>query len=76
MKMSNKVYDVLKWTATVVLPACAALYAGLSMLWGFPYGEQIVGTIALVETFLGSLLQISNAKYRKENTTNKESETE
>jgi hypothetical protein len=65
MKMSNKVYDGLKWIVTVVLPAIAALYTALSGIWGFPYGEQIVGTIVAVETFLGVVLQVSNAKYKK-----------
>lgn len=65
MKLPNKVYDVLKWFAMVVLPATAALYSGLAGIWGFPYGEQIVGTIVVVETFLGTLLQISNAQYKK-----------
>lgn len=65
MKMTNKVYDVLKWIAMVVLPAIATLYAALSGIWGFPYGEQIVGTIVAAETFLGALLQISNAQYKK-----------
>lgn len=65
MKMSNKTYDVLKWIAMVVLPAIATLYAALSGIWGFPYGEQIVGTIVAVETFLGAVLQITNAQYKK-----------
>lgn len=65
MKMSNKVYDVMKWIAMVCLPAIATLYAALSGIWGFPYGEQIVGTIVAVETCLGALLQISNAQYKK-----------
>ncbi len=65
MKMSNKTYDVLKWIAMVVLPAIATLYAALSGIWGFPYGEQIVGTIVAVETFIGAVLQISNAQYKK-----------
>lgn len=65
MKMSNKVYDVLKWFAMIVLPAIAALYSALAGIWGFPYGEQIVGTIVAVDTFLGAVLQISNAQYKK-----------
>lgn len=65
MKMSNKTYDVLKWIAMVVLPAIATLYAALSGIWGFPYGEQIVGTIVAAETFIGTVLQISNAQYKK-----------
>lgn len=66
MKMSNKVYDVMKWIVMIVLPAIGGLYFGLSNIWGFPYGEEIVGTIALVETFLGSVLMISNTKYNKQ----------
>lgn len=68
MKMSNKVYDVMKWIVMIVLPATGSLYFGLSNIWGLPYGEEIVGTIALVETFLGSVLMISNAKYNKQET--------
>ena len=30
MKMSNKVYDVLKWLTVVVLPALATFYSLLS----------------------------------------------
>lgn len=67
MKMSNKVYDVLKWIAMVVLPAIGTLYFALSGIWGFPYGEQVVGTLVAVETFIGTVLQISNAQYKKTN---------
>ena len=61
--MSNKVYDILKFIAQIVLPALATLYAALAGLWGFPYAEQIVGTIAAVDTFLGAILKISSDKY-------------
>lgn len=63
--MSNKVYNVLKWIAMVCLPAIATLYLALSGIWGFPYGEEIVGTITAVDTFLGVLLGISTAQYNK-----------
>lgn len=66
--MSNKVYDILKWVALVVLPAIATLYFALSGIWGLPYGEQIVGTITAIDTFLGALLGISSINYIKENT--------
>ena len=65
MKMNDKTYDVLKWIAMIVLPAVATLYFTLASIWGLPYGEQIVGTITAVDTFLGALLGISNAKYKK-----------
>ena len=65
--MNNKVYDVLKWIAQLLLPALGTLYAALSGIWGFPYGEQVVGTILAVDTFLGAILGISNANYKKIN---------
>lgn len=65
--MSNKVYDILKYIAQIVLPALATLYFALSAIWGFPYGEQIVGTITAIDAFLGALLGISTAQYKKKN---------
>lgn len=62
--LSNKQYDILKWVALVLLPACGTLYFTLAGIWGFPYGEQIVGTITAVDTFLGVLLGISNKQYK------------
>lgn len=67
MKMSNKTYDILVWIAQIVLPAVGMLYAALATIWGFPYGEQIVGTITAVDTFLGAILKISNNQYKKAN---------
>lgn len=63
--MSNKLYDVLKYIAQIVLPAIATLYFALSQIWGLPFGEEIVGTITAVDCFLGALLGISTAQYRK-----------
>lgn len=63
--MSNKTYDILKWIALVVLPALATLYLALSGIWGLPYGDQIVGTITAIDTFLGALLGISSINYAK-----------
>lgn len=63
--MSNKTYDVLKWIAQIALPAAGTLYAALAGIWGFPYGEEIVGSIMAVDAFLGALLQISTAQYKK-----------
>ena len=65
MKMSNKLYNVIKWIAQIFLPAVGTLYFGLSGIWGFPYAEQVVGTITVVDTFLGVLLGISTYNYNK-----------
>lgn len=63
--MSNKVYDALKWIAMYLLPALGTLYFALASIWGLPYGEQIVGTITAIDTFLGVILGISTAQYNK-----------
>lgn len=64
--MTNKMYDILKFVAQIVLPAVGTLYSALAGIWGFPYGEQIVGTIVAVDAFLGALLGISSVKYYKD----------
>lgn len=66
MKMNNKVYDTLKWIAQYFLPAVGTLYFGLAGIWNLPYGEEVVGTITAVDTFLGVLLGIASASYHKE----------
>ena len=63
--MSNKTYDVLKWIAQILLPALGTLYFALASIWGFPYAEQIVGTITAIDAFLGIILGISTAQYLK-----------
>lgn len=63
--MSNKVYDVLKWIAMVALPAIGTLYFALAGIWGFPYAEEVVGTITAVDTFLGVVLNVASAQYNK-----------
>lgn len=65
MNMSNKTYDILKWIAQLLLPALGTLYFALAAIWGFPYGEQIVGTITAIDTFLGTILHISSNKYNE-----------
>ena len=54
--MTNKIYDILKFIAQIVLPALGTLYFALAAIWGFPYGEQVVGTITAVDAFLGAVL--------------------
>lgn len=65
--MSNKVFDALKFICQIILPAMGTLYFALAGIWGFPYGEQIVGTITAVDTFLGVILGISTIDYNRKN---------
>jgi hypothetical protein len=68
--LSNKFFDVLYWIAQIGLPALGTLYFALASIWNLPYGQQVVGTIALLDTFLGILLGINTAKYDKYKDTN------
>lgn len=65
MKMSNKVYDILKWIAQIALPAVGVFYTTIASIWGFGGVEAVTGTILAVDTLLGALLQISNSNYKK-----------
>lgn len=65
MKMANNVYDILKYIAQIVLPAIGTLWYALATIWGWPYVEEILGTITAIDAFLGVLLKISSDKYYK-----------
>jgi len=66
LKMSNETYDILKFIAQILLPAIGTLYFALATIWGFPYGEQIVGTVTAIDAFLGTCLGISTKNYKEE----------
>lgn len=65
MQFNDKAYNTIKWIAQLVLPAAGTLYFALSQIWGFPYGEEIVGTITAIDVFLGALIGISTVQYNK-----------
>ena len=66
MKMSNRIYDLLKWIAMILLPAIGTLDLALAGIWELPYAKQVVGTVTAVDTFLGALLGIASAQYSRE----------
>ena len=66
MRMSNETYAFWKRINRYVLPALGALYFGLTKIWGLPYGAEIEGTIALVNTFLAAVLKVSTDTYNAE----------
>lgn len=67
MKLSNKLFDILKWVAIIFLPALSTLVAVIFPIWGFPYGDQIAKTITALATFLGAILCVSSIQYKKQN---------
>lgn len=63
--MSNKVYDLLKWVAQILLPAIGTLYYALAKIWNLPCPAEVVGTITAIDAFLGAVLGISSVSYNK-----------
>lgn len=59
--LPDRVYDVIKFIVTVVMPALTVLYVGLAGIWGFPYADEIARTEAVIYTFLCAVIGISTA---------------
>lgn len=64
MKMSNNLYNILKWIVITVSPALCAMITGFGVLYGFD-SAIIVGTISLITTFVGAIIGISSINYSK-----------
>lgn len=67
MKMSNKLYDILKWVALVALDAVGYFYQELANVWSLPYGDEVFKTCVALSIFIGALIGVSSAKYKKDN---------
>lgn len=63
IKLSNKVYDTLKFLVTIGFPASAACYCGLAKIYGWPYASEVAQTSAVICTFIGTLIGISSVNY-------------
>ena len=66
MKLSNRMYDVLKWVCLVLIPAFNVLLSVLDKAWnwGLPV-EQIITSTSAVAAFLGAIIGFSTAEYNK-----------
>ena len=65
MIFSNKVYDILKWIAQILLPALITLFGTIGSAVGFEKTDIIITIAIAVDTFLGTLLGISSSAYKK-----------
>lgn len=66
MKLSDTLYNWLKWITLICIPALATFYVALSGVWGWPYADEVAKTATAACTLLGALLGISTATYYKE----------
>ena len=65
LQLSNSVYNKAKFVVQIVFPALIVLYSTLSEIWQFPKVQEVVGTIGALGLFLGVVLGISTASYRR-----------
>lgn len=65
MKLSNKVYDILKWIALVALPALTAFYGVVGATCDIPYTQEVLTIAVAFDTMLGTMLGVSSNKYKK-----------
>lgn len=72
---NDKIYDILKWIATVVLPALSTLILAIGQIWDLTvYTVPIGATVAAIAAFLGAILGIGSIKYKLLNTPDAEME--
>lgn len=64
--MSNKTYDILKWISLVFLPAFTTLYGVIGTTCNIPYTQETLTIMVAFDTFLGTILGISNVNYKKD----------
>ena len=65
MKLSNRIYNILKWICLICLPALAVFYFTLAKIWGLPYEAEIPATINAIAVLIGALIGISQINYNK-----------
>lgn len=65
MKMSNKLYDTLKWLCLIGIPTVTTFYVTLDSIFGWGLGDIVAKVSAAVCTLLGTLLGISSKRYYK-----------
>lgn len=63
---TNKTYDIMskiqRW-----LPSLGVFYLALAKIWGLPLGNEINQTVVALAALLAATLEISSARYYKEN---------
>lgn len=65
MKLSDRVYDCIKWLVCICLPALTTAYVGLDKLFAWGYAAEVAQVSAIICTLLGALIGISSAQYYK-----------
>ena len=62
MKLPDNVYNILKWSCLIAVPALITLISTLGTIYGHDM-TTVTATIGAIATFVGALIGISNSKY-------------
>ena len=63
MQISNRTYDILKWTALVAVPALDVFILTIGKIWGLPYYDNIAATVAAVGVLIAALIGVTSQNY-------------
>lgn len=66
MKLSDKLYDTLKWLVLVVVPALTTFFVVLDKTFGWGLGEIVATISAAACACVGAIIGISTAQYNKD----------
>ena len=66
MKLSDRLYTILKWLVLVVIPSVTTFYVVIDRLFSLGYAEIVATISAALCTCIGSIVGISTAQYYKE----------
>lgn len=67
--LNDKAYEVLKWLGLIALPAIATFIGVIGAVWGWHDTDAIVTTLNAIGVLIGSLIGISHATAKTEDTT-------
>lgn len=63
--MTDKKYNILKWLATVIIPAFITMLIAIFTAWDIPHIEPITATLTAINVFIGAVVQKSSKAYQQ-----------
>ena len=63
MRLSDGMYDKLKWFALAFIPAFEVLILTLGKIWAIPYYSEIGATVAAVGVFIAAIIGVTSKNY-------------
>jgi hypothetical protein len=65
MILNDKTYNIIKWVLLTVVPALNILISTLCALYGWTWGNIVIGTIDAIAAFVGAIIGVGSIKYQR-----------